>query len=108
MTDALRECPFCKCEMRIESNRDWHTLHGNHTEECFFSDDEMLTAPATPEGLKEIYSCWQTRAHDDDLRAVERTLQTASRILTEQCKGVLNGKLWGEDALTRLKKMRGV
>jgi hypothetical protein len=49
--------------MRIESNRDWHKLYGEHKHTCFFwSDGEDATYPATDDGLEELTFTWNTRA----------------------------------------------
>jgi O-acetyl-ADP-ribose deacetylase (regulator of RNase III) len=49
--------------MRIESNRDWHRIFGNHTEECLFDEDvEQLMVPATPDQLILMVECWNDRA----------------------------------------------
>jgi hypothetical protein len=58
----LKPCPFCSCEMRIESNRDWHRLHGNHSEQCMFdADNECAMVPATDEQLQLLIREWNTR-----------------------------------------------
>lgn len=58
----LKACPFCKCAMRIESNRDWHRIFGDHTEACLFDEDvEQMMVPATPEQLALLVECWNDR-----------------------------------------------
>jgi FtsZ-binding cell division protein ZapB len=47
--------------MRIESNRDWHRLVGDHTEECVFIEPETMMVPATDEQLSLIFRDWNTR-----------------------------------------------
>jgi len=60
---ALEACPFCGCDMRIESNRDWHKLRGNHAEGCVFSEDApVMTVPATDCQLEVLVHDWNTRA----------------------------------------------
>ena len=43
----LKPCPFCGCSMRLESNRDWHRIVGDHALECAFTDSETMVVPAT-------------------------------------------------------------
>lgn len=47
MASELRPCPFCSAAMRVESNRDWHRVMGDHAEECVFTDSETMMVPAT-------------------------------------------------------------
>lgn len=59
---VLKPCPFCACAMRIESNRDWHRIFGNHTETCLFDEDvEQLMVPATPDQFALMVECWNDR-----------------------------------------------
>jgi hypothetical protein len=59
---ALKACPFCACAMRIESNRDWHRLYGDHTEVCLFeADSEQCMVPATPDQLQLLVEDWNLR-----------------------------------------------
>lgn len=58
----LLNCPFCGCAMRIESNRDWHRLKGDHSEECIFdADSEIGTMPATEEDRLTMAEYWNRR-----------------------------------------------
>lgn len=60
---VLKPCPFCGCEIRLESNRDWHRLQGDHSDNCpFEGGDETLMSPATDEQLELLYRDWNTRA----------------------------------------------
>lgn len=61
-TKALDDCPFCGCEMRIESNRDWHKLKGEHGEDCYFDEDHEAAYLATEDGLLELKAHWNKRA----------------------------------------------
>lgn len=47
MAEELKPCPFCGCSMRLESNRDWHRIVGDHALECAFTDSETMVVPAT-------------------------------------------------------------
>jgi hypothetical protein len=59
----LKPCPFCGCAMRIESNRDWHRLKGDHGDECIFdADTEIGTMPATDEDRLTMVEYWNRRA----------------------------------------------
>ncbi|HFK1829487.1 TPA: Lar family restriction alleviation protein [Pseudomonas aeruginosa] len=58
----LKPCPFCGCSMRLESNRDWHRIVGDHALECAFSDSETMVVPATKEQRDIAVSDWNTRA----------------------------------------------
>lgn len=57
----LDVCPFCSCKMRVESNRDWHKLKGDHEQDCFFEYDREDSYPATKEGLEELFGHWNKR-----------------------------------------------
>lgn len=61
--NQLLPCPFCGCELRLESNRDWHRLQGDHGTGCPFEGrDETLMSPATDEQLALLYRNWNARA----------------------------------------------
>ncbi|ENQ7723541.1 TPA: Lar family restriction alleviation protein [Pseudomonas aeruginosa] len=62
MADELKPCPFCGCSMRLESNRDWHRIVGDHALECAFSDSETMVVPATKEQRDIAVSDWNARA----------------------------------------------
>ena len=58
----LEACPFCGCSMRLESNRDWHRIFGDHDESCpFDGQDETLMSPATDDQLALLYRDWNRR-----------------------------------------------
>lgn len=61
MADTLRACPFCACAVRIESNRDWHRLVGDHPDACVLWDAE-LAVPATDEQRAALVEDWNRRA----------------------------------------------
>lgn len=65
-TDNMPEllpCPFCNCDMRIESNRDWYKLLGDHSENCVFEAEEVtLTVPAHYTQMSAMIRDWSTRA----------------------------------------------
>ena len=61
MSDKLKPCPFCGCEMRFESNRDWHRIKGEHVD-CYFEDDHEGMWPASKEGKEQALEYWNTRA----------------------------------------------
>ncbi|MEZ6728119.1 hypothetical protein [Pseudomonas aeruginosa] len=48
--------------MRLESNRDWHRIIGDHALECVFLDSETVVVPATKEQRDIAVSDWNTRA----------------------------------------------
>ena len=58
--DDLKPCPFCGGKVDIKSNRDWHTLYGEHSNKCFV--DECYQVPATDEDLEFMIKDWNTRA----------------------------------------------
>lgn len=58
----LKPCPFCGCSMRLESNRDWHRILGDHALECVFLDSETVVVPATKEQRDIAVSDWNARA----------------------------------------------
>jgi hypothetical protein len=59
----LKACPFCAGAARIESNRDWHRLWADHSEDCIFDADEAdLMYPATPKHLAQLAEDWNRRA----------------------------------------------
>ncbi|HFQ7428445.1 TPA: Lar family restriction alleviation protein [Pseudomonas aeruginosa] len=58
----LKPCPFCGCSMRLESNRDWHRIVGDHALECAFTDSETMVVPATKEQRDIAVSDWNARA----------------------------------------------
>ncbi|MEV1484475.1 Lar family restriction alleviation protein [Pseudomonas aeruginosa] len=62
MADELKPCPFCGCSMRLQSNRDWHRIVGEHALECAFSDSETMVVPATKEQRDIAVSDWNARA----------------------------------------------
>ncbi|MCV0190198.1 Lar family restriction alleviation protein [Pseudomonas aeruginosa] len=62
MADELKPCPFCGCSMRLESNRDWHRIVGDHALECVFTDSETMVVPATKEQRDIAVSDWNARA----------------------------------------------
>lgn len=66
----LLPCPFCGTAMRIESNRDWHRLIGEHSEKCVFLDPETMMVPAKDDQLALIFEDWNTRAPAKDVRTV--------------------------------------
>jgi hypothetical protein len=72
MVSELRPCPFCSAAMRVESNRDWHRVMGDHTEECVFTDSETMMVPATDAQRSIMVADWNRRAQP-----------------AEQCQGAL-------------------
>lgn len=48
--------------MRLESNRDWHRILGDHALECVFLDSETVVVPATKEQRDIAVSDWNARA----------------------------------------------
>lgn len=70
----LKPCPFCGCSMRLESNRDWHRIVGDHALECAFTDSETVVVPATKEQRDIAVSDWNTRAVPADHVVVQREL----------------------------------
>lgn len=59
---ALLPCPFCNGASRIVSNRDWHRLYADHTDDCVLDADEAdLMFPAQPGYLIEIVEVWNRR-----------------------------------------------
>lgn len=103
----LKPCPFCGCSMRLESNRDWHRIVGDHALECAFSDSETMVVPATKEQRDIAVSDWNARAapaghvvvSEDLLRSIERECRRES---DWNCENVPAGT---NAATTRAKKM---
>ncbi|WP_261312032.1 Lar family restriction alleviation protein [Pseudomonas aeruginosa] len=62
MAEELKPCPFCGCSMRLESNRDWHRIVGDHALECVFTDSETMVVPATKEQRDIAVSDWNIRS----------------------------------------------
>lgn len=54
----LAPCPFCKAAMRVESNRDWHRIVGDHDDQCFLTDRDTVMVPATDEQLALAVRDW--------------------------------------------------
>ena len=63
MTEELKPCPFCGCEMQFNSNCDWHRVEGLHLPDCVFSDveDAVMTVPATKDGKAWATAAWNRR-----------------------------------------------
>jgi hypothetical protein len=64
MTDTTKPgpCPFCGGAMHVRSNRDWHRIIGEHSEECFFdSERQQMMVPATDVDLAEMIAAWNRR-----------------------------------------------
>ncbi len=60
---GLLDCPFCGCKMRVESNRDWHKLYGDHDEYCIFNATEPVSAvPAHYAQMSAMIRDWNRRA----------------------------------------------
>ncbi|EOG6099319.1 Lar family restriction alleviation protein [Pseudomonas aeruginosa] len=103
----LKPCPFCGCSMRLESNRDWHRIVGDHALECAFTDSETMVVPATKEQRDIAVSDWNARAvpaghvvvSEDLLRSIERECRRES---DWNCENVPAGT---NAATTRAKKM---
>lgn len=55
---VLAPCPFCKAPMRVESNRDWHRIVGDHDDQCFLTDRDTVMVPATDEQLALAVRDW--------------------------------------------------
>lgn len=58
----LQPCPFCGCEMSINSNRDWHRPVGKHGENCVLDHDHDIIYAATPQGRAFLIEDWNRRA----------------------------------------------
>ena len=71
----LKPCPFCKCEMRIKSDRDWHVLWGEHTDDCILDDVES-SAAATNGQLEILINDWNTRPIEAQLQAENERLRS--------------------------------
>lgn len=79
MSEELKPCPFCDCAMGIKSSRDWHHLHGDHTDECIFDEeDPAATVPATPDQLEALVRDWNTRATNATIARLRSAMQEAS------------------------------
>lgn len=59
--DRLKACPFCACTVRIESNRDWHRIVGEHDDRCPFVERETMMVPASAEQLAFVVADWNRR-----------------------------------------------
>lgn len=84
----LKPCPFCGCSMRLESNRDWHRIVGDHALECAFTDSETMVVPATKEQRDIAVSDWNTRAIPAGHVVVsEGLLRRLGQVISWQCFG---------------------
>jgi hypothetical protein len=61
MLDDLKACPFCGARVDFVSNRDWHRIQGDHSENCPLVDYEFA-APATDAQRLVAAEQWNTRA----------------------------------------------
>ena len=61
----LLPCPFCGCQVRIESNRDWHAIRGDHSQKnetyCVIFGANISYA-ADDENLALLIKDWNRRA----------------------------------------------
>ncbi len=60
MTDELLSCPFCGCDMEVDSDQDYHRLVGAHPMRCVLYGIEIATL-ATDVHLIAITEEWNTR-----------------------------------------------
>lgn len=59
---GLAPCPFCGGAMRVQSNRDWHRLFGDHDDDCVWGqDDAVMMVPAQPDQLAAMVHAWNRR-----------------------------------------------
>lgn len=64
MAQELLPCPFCGCAVEVKSNRDWHRISGNHTEECLFHECvDFVMVPATDDQRVLAVAAWNTRSN---------------------------------------------
>ncbi len=84
----LLACPFCGCAMRVESNRDWHRIFGDHTDECVFeADSEQMMAPATDDQLQLMIDSWNSRPIQQAVQEDLERMRFKFNTLVEHCKG---------------------
>ncbi|HGJ5456770.1 TPA: Lar family restriction alleviation protein [Pseudomonas aeruginosa] len=86
MAEELKPCPFCGCSMRMESNRDWHRIVGDHSAECVFLDSETMMVPGIEDQREIAIADWNARA-------VPAGHVVVPRELVERAAAVLNGRL---------------
>lgn len=61
MADELKPCPLCGGAMSIRTNRDWHRLVGEHSEDCLLEGFEPYF-PAIPKDRDTLVSGWNRRS----------------------------------------------
>lgn len=71
MNVALEPCPFCGCEVQLQSNKDWVYLSGKHSGFCFFNEgkDQRLCVPASPGQQEALIEDWNRRTQLNAIRA---------------------------------------
>lgn len=85
----LLPCPFCGGAARIESNRDWHKLRGDHDDDCVFVEPVTLQVPATDEQLAALVADWNRRATQEPADRVQGGLTEAECAVIEDAAKVL-------------------
>jgi len=65
MSRELLPCPFCGCQMRIETGRDTgHRMYGDHPQKCVFPRNSITAMESSdhPDALTRLIEDWNTRA----------------------------------------------
>ncbi len=103
MSDKLKPCPFCDCEMEIESvGRDWWRIKpvDGHEDACPFGEQhEWDCSQQKPEWKEEHIADWNKRLNHDrmveeiaELKDSVNQLLKYNGILTSGNSAVVNAK----------------
>jgi len=91
--NGLKPCPFCGGVMRIESNRDWHKLMGDHDDRCLYEPFQVVSQyPANDTNLAYMTVEWNRRqpttqpsAADERVGLLANAYETAAKWVEKRC-----------------------